>query len=80
MREFSAVDLADRTGDVLAVAAREPVRIALHDEPGFVLLSVEAYARLRDLASGRRATHVSDLSDAEAKDLIAALETSIADE
>lgn len=80
MREFTAIDLADRTGDVLAVAAQEPVRIALRDEPGFVLLSIEAYARLRGLAGSRRAIHVSDLSDAEAQNLIDALETSIADE
>lgn len=80
MREFSSTELANKTGDVLAAAAQEPVSIARHGKPRFVMLSVEAYARLSDTADSRRALHVSDLGDAEAAALVAALETSIADE
>ena len=41
MRHFTATELANNTGDVLAAAAQEPVRIQRHGKSRYVLLSVE---------------------------------------
>lgn len=76
MKQFSSTELANRTGDVLAAAAEAPVTIARHGKPRFVVLSTEQYERLR-AADTRRAFHVSDLTDAEARKLIADLQDSI---
>lgn len=78
MRSFSSTELANKTGDVLAAASAEPVAISRHGKERFVVLSVEQYQQLRSGRETRRAFHVSDLSDAEANSLIAALEHSIA--
>lgn len=80
MREYSATELANNTGDVLAVAAREAVEITRHGKPRFVLMSVERFEEL--LASGdtRRAVRNEDLSEAEAADLLGALEHSLGEE
>jgi antitoxin Phd len=77
MKQFSATELANATGDVLAAAAQAPVLIARHGKPRFVVLSAEEYERLRSHGDTRRAFHVSDLTDAEAEKLIAALKDSI---
>lgn len=77
MRQFSSTELANKTGDVLAAAAQEPVSIARHGKARFVVLSAEQFDRLRKGGETRRAFHVDDLSDAEAQSLIAALEHSI---
>lgn len=78
MRHFTATELANNTGDVLAAAAQEPVHIQRHGKSRYVLLSVEQFEKLNKSADQRRAIHVDDLSPAEAADLIAALEHSIA--
>lgn len=77
MKQFSATELANKTGDVLAAAAQAPVAIARHGKPRFVVLSAERFEHLRSRGDTRRAFHVADLSDAEATDLIAALQTSL---
>jgi prevent-host-death family protein len=77
MKQFSSTELANATGDVLAAAAQAPVVIARHGKPRFVVLSTEQYERLRSQNETRRAFHVSDLTDAEADTLIAALRDSI---
>lgn len=77
MKQFSSTELANQTGDVLAAAAQAPVSIARHGKPRFVVLSAEAYERLRSQGETRRAFHVSDLTDAEADTLIADLQDSI---
>lgn len=77
MKQFSSTELANQTGDVLAAAAQAPVMIARHGKPRFVVLSAEAYERLRSQGETRRAFHVSDLTDAEADTLIADLQDSI---
>ena len=77
MKQFSSTELANRTGDVLAAAAEEPITIARHGKPRFVMLSTEQYERLRRRDETRRAFHVSDLTDAEAAKLIADLQDSI---
>ncbi|WP_083799266.1 type II toxin-antitoxin system prevent-host-death family antitoxin [Roseobacter sp. AzwK-3b] len=78
MRNFSSTELANKTGDVLAAAAQEPVNIKRHGKTRFVLLSVEQFERLSMSADQRRSVHVEDLTAEEADELIAQLEHSIA--
>jgi prevent-host-death family protein len=78
MRNFSSTELANKTGDVLAAAAQQPVNIQRHGKARYVLLSVEQFERLNTRADHRRAVHVEDLAEDEAGDLIAQLEHSIA--
>lgn len=80
MRNFSATELANKTGDVLAAAAQEPVNIQRHGKSRYVLLSIEQFERLNARADQRRAVHVDDLSADEADVLIAQLEHSIAND
>lgn len=77
MREFSSTELANKTGDVLAVAAQEPVHIQRHGKSRYVLLSVEKFEELNNKADFRRSVHVNDLREDESLDLIAALQNSI---
>lgn len=60
MRAFSSTDLANRTGDVLAVAAVEPVEIQRHGKPRFVLMSRDRYERLTG-GQTQQAHHIDDL-------------------
>jgi antitoxin Phd len=80
MRNFSATELANKTGDVLAAAAQEPVNIQRHGKSRYVLLSVEQFERLNARADQRRAVHVDDLDADEVDDLIAQLKHSIAND
>ncbi len=80
MREYSATELANKTGDVLSAAARETVEITRHGKPRFVIMSHDRYERLMSGGDLRRAVRNEDLSDAEAEELIRALEDSIAND
>ncbi|MES0884299.1 type II toxin-antitoxin system Phd/YefM family antitoxin [Roseibium sp. SCP14] len=77
MRAFSSTELANKTGDVLAAAAQEPVAIQRHGKSRFVMLSAEEFERLQQKRDSRKTVHVSELSDVEAGDLVSALEDSI---
>lgn len=77
MRSFSSTELANKTGDVLAAAAAGPVAINRHGKPRFVMLSAEEYDRIAGQHSSARTFHVADLTDAEASNLINALQSSI---
>ncbi len=77
MRQFSATDLANRTGDVLALAARHPVAIARHGKRRFVVLSTEEFEALRRGRDSRTAHHVDDLDEDEARRLVTELQASI---
>ena len=77
MRKFTSTELANKTGDVLAAAAQEPMIIQRHGKARYVLLSVEQFERLRMRADQRRAVHVDNLAANEAEQLIAQLEHSI---
>jgi antitoxin Phd len=77
MKQFSATELANKTGDVLAAAAQAPVAIARHGKPRFVVLSAERFEDLQARGDTRRAFNVADLTDAEADRLIGALQNSI---
>jgi prevent-host-death family protein len=77
VKQFSSTELANRTGDVLAAAAEAPVMIARHGKPRFVMLSAEQYERLRRREETRRTFHVSELTDAEAEQLVRDLQDSI---
>jgi antitoxin Phd len=80
MKHFSATDLGERTGDVLAAAAQSPVTIDRHGKPRFVLLSHEEFESMTRRKDPRRAFNLTDLSDAEAAELIEALQNSIEDD
>lgn len=77
MRHFSATELANKTGDVLAAAAQEPVHIQRHGKSRYVLLSVEQFERMASVADQRRALHVEDMDEGEVQAMIAALQHSI---
>jgi prevent-host-death family protein len=77
MKHFSATDLGEKTGDVLAAAAQAPIMIERHGKPRFVILSHEEYERRVVRKDPRRAFNLADLNDAEAAALIQALENSI---
>ncbi|MCG8433856.1 MAG: type II toxin-antitoxin system Phd/YefM family antitoxin, partial [Gammaproteobacteria bacterium] len=55
MREFSATELKNRTGDVLAAASEGPVTIARHGKARFVVLSTSQYETLANGHDTRRA-------------------------
>ena len=61
MREFSSTELANKTGDVLAVAAQEPVHIQRHGKSRYVLLSVEKFEELNDKADFRKSVRAKYL-------------------
>ncbi|UWQ00220.1 type II toxin-antitoxin system Phd/YefM family antitoxin [Aliiroseovarius crassostreae] len=77
MRQFSATDLANKTGDVLALAAQNPVAITRHGKPRFVVLSTEEFEALRQCKDTQSAHHIDDLGDAEATRLVNELQASI---
>ncbi len=79
MREYSSTELANNTGDVLAAAASEDVKITRHGKPRFVIMSRERFERLLARGDTRQAIANEDMSDVEAEDLIAALERVIDD-
>ena len=72
MGQFFSTDLADRTGDVLAAAARNPVSIAGHGKPRFIVLSTEQFQMIEHGLDNRSSHHVSELGDDEAARLVAA--------
>lgn len=73
MRQFSATDLGNKTGDVLAAAAEAPITIARHGKARFVVLSVDAYERLHQSADPRIAGRTADIPPEEGAVLEAAL-------
>jgi antitoxin Phd len=77
MKQFSATELANHTGDVLAAAAQRPVTIAKHGKARFVVLTTEQFASLQKSQETRRSVHVSEMIDVEAVSLISALQDSI---
>jgi PHD/YefM family antitoxin component YafN of YafNO toxin-antitoxin module len=77
MQQFTATELVSRTSDVMAAATRAPVKIAKHNKVRFVLLAVDTFEQLVHGQGTQRSVHVSDLSDAEADKMIAALQASI---
>ncbi|WP_424944623.1 type II toxin-antitoxin system Phd/YefM family antitoxin [Aliiroseovarius crassostreae] len=77
MRQFSATDLANKTGDVLALAAQQPVAITRHGKPRFVVLSTEEFEALRQCKATQTAHHIDDLDNTEATRLASELQASI---
>lgn len=80
MKDYTATELANNTGDVLMAAASETVEITRHGKPRFVILSHERFERLVARGDTRRAMRVVDMEDAERAELLAALDASLADE
>ena len=77
MKQFSATELANHTGDVLAAAAQAPVSIARHGKARFVVLTAEQYALIQTRGDSRRAVDLMNLTDDEAARLVQELQHSI---
>ncbi len=77
MQSFTATDLANKTGDVLAAAAEAAVNIMRFGKTRYVILTKIQYDKLQERADTRRAIHVDDMTDIEATTLIAELEASV---
>ena len=77
MKDYTATELANNTGDVLMAAASETVEITRHGKPRFVILSHERYERMIARGDTRRVVRVVGTSDQEAAELSVALEDSI---
>ncbi len=73
MLQFSSTDLGNRTGDVLAAAAQEPVAIARHGKRRFVLLTTEKFEALRTLGDPRIVRRTADIPPEEGALLAAEL-------
>ena len=77
IQNFSAADLARKTGDILDAASRTPVAITKHRKPRFVLMSLERYEALT--GGSDQQAHTLDDMPAELKArMIAALERDLA--
>lgn len=55
MNTYSTSDLSRKAGDIIADAIRHPVTITQRNKPRLVLLSIEDYRRLTELADTRTA-------------------------
>ncbi|MDF2116488.1 type II toxin-antitoxin system prevent-host-death family antitoxin [Roseiarcaceae bacterium H3SJ34-1] len=53
MSTYSTTDLSRKAGDIIADALRHPVTITQRNKPRLVLLSIEDYRRLTELADTR---------------------------
>ena len=73
MRQFSATDLGNKTGDVLAAASQEPVAIVRHGKPRFVMLTTETFQRMQRSLNPRIARRTADIPDDEGATLVAEL-------
>lgn len=73
MLQFTSTDLGNKTGDVLAAAAQEPVAIARHGKRRFVLLTTEKYESLKTSGDPRIARRTADILPEEGKLLVAEL-------
>ncbi len=80
MKDYSATELANNTGDVLQAAAQDVVEITRHGKPRFVIMSHERFERLKTRGDTRRAIRNEDLSDTETAELIKALEDDLAND
>ena len=74
MLQFSSTDLGNKTGDVLAAAAQEPVAIARHGKRRFVLLTTEKFETLKTSGDPRIARRTVDIPPEEGALLVAELE------
>ena len=61
MREFSATDLGNKTGDVLAAAWQEPVTITRHGKARFIMLTTDTYNRIQRSLDPRIARRTADM-------------------
>lgn len=77
MLQFSSTDLGNKTGDVLAAAAQEPVAIARHGKRRFVLLTAEKFETLKTSGDPRIARRTVDIPPEEGALLLAELERHI---
>ena len=73
MLQFTSTDLGNKTGDVLAAAAQEPVAITRHGKRQFVLLTTEKYEALKTSGDPRIARRTADIPPDEGKLLVAEL-------
>lgn len=77
IQNFSAADLARKTGDILDAASCAPVAITKHRKPRFVLMSLERYEALTG-GSDQKAHTLDDLTADLKAIMISALERDLA--
>ena len=74
MRSFSATDLGNKTGDVLATASQEPIAISKHGKPRFVILTSETFNKLKRGSDPRVAGRTADIPPEIGSAIIASIE------
>lgn len=72
---YSTSDLSRKSGDIIAEALRRPVTITQRSKPRLVLLNIEDYERLTQIADTRYAAKTIDMPDA----LVAEIEHALVD-
>ena len=60
---YSTSDLSRKSGDIIAEAMRRPVTLTQRNKPRLVLLNIEDYQRLTQLADQRRVHTLATLPD-----------------
>ena len=77
IQNFSAADLARKTGDILDAASRAPVAVTKHRKPRFVLMSLERNEALTG-GSDQQAHTLDDMPAGLKAIMISALERDLA--
>ncbi len=63
MRQITATELANATGEALLMASREPVGISRHGRVRFVLVDAESWRKLLEVQGNRRSLRMDDSED-----------------
>lgn len=70
MKKVSAGEFRKNSGKYTDMALADPITITRHDRPSLVLLSFDTYLELT--GKNRRALHVTELSESDLREIIAA--------
>lgn len=63
MRNITATELANATGEALLMASKEPVGISRHGRVRFVLVDAEYWRQLLEVQGSRRSHRMDDPDD-----------------
>jgi len=80
MKDYTATELANNTGDVLMAAAQGAIKITRHGRAQFVIMTSERFEKMRSYCDQRRAVGVNNLTNTERSELLETLEASLAEE
>ena len=73
-KTFTTSDLSRRSGDIIAEALREPVTLTQRDKPRLVILNIDEYRELKELADHRWVGTIEDMPDELFDDFVKAVE------